>query len=57
VTASLSLLYASAISVTGAFLFVAVERLEPNRRLAIVLKGAILAAGGTAIARQLLPWM
>ena len=39
----------------AAFLFAAVERLEPNRRLAIVFKCAILAAGGVAIANQLLP--
>jgi hypothetical protein len=37
------------------FLFVAVENLEPNRRLALVLKCAILAAGGAAIANQVLP--
>jgi hypothetical protein len=44
-----------AICFTGAFLFVAVERLEPNRRFALVLKFAILAAGGAAIGSQLLP--
>jgi hypothetical protein len=37
---------------SAAFLFVAVENLEPNLRVAIVLKCAILAAGGAAIANQ-----
>ena len=54
-TAILTSLYVSTIILVGAFLFRAVERLEPNHRLAIVLKCAILAAGGVAIAKQLLP--
>ena len=54
-TAAIALLYVSAICFVGAFLFVAVENLEPNRRLALVLKCAILAAGGAAIANQVLP--
>jgi hypothetical protein len=33
----------------------AVDWNEPNRRLALLLKCAILAAGGAAIANQLLP--
>jgi hypothetical protein len=41
-----------AIIIIGAFLFAAVDRLEPNRRLAIVFKCAILVAGGAAIAKQ-----
>jgi hypothetical protein len=53
-TAALALLYSSAIIVVGVFLFVAVDWLEPNRRLALVFKCAILAAGGAAIARHLL---
>jgi hypothetical protein len=40
--------------VVGVFLFVAVDWLEPNRRLASVFKCAILAAGGAVIARHLL---
>ena len=32
-----------------------VDWLEPNRRFAIILKCAIVAAGGIAIAEQLLP--
>ena len=47
-TAVLAVLYISAIILVGAFLFVAVDWLEPNRRLAIVFKCAILAAGGAA---------
>jgi hypothetical protein len=54
-TSMLALLYVSAIIFVAAFLFAAVEWLEPNRRLAIVFKCAILAAGGAAIAKQLLP--
>jgi hypothetical protein len=51
----LASLYISIIILVAAFLFEAVGRLEPNRRLAIVLKCAVLAAGGAAIAKQLLP--
>ena len=47
--------YILAISFTGAFLFVAVEKIEPNRRFALFLKCAILAAGGAAVASQLVP--
>jgi hypothetical protein len=54
-TAALTSLYASAIILVAAFLFAAVEWLEPNPRLAIVFKCAILAAGGAAIAKQRLP--
>ena len=48
-TDALARVYILAISFTGAFLFVAVEKLEPNRRFALLLKGAILAAGGAAV--------
>src|SRR5437870_7115541 len=41
-TAALVLLYISAISYVGAFLFVAVDRLEPSPRLALVFKCAIV---------------
>jgi hypothetical protein len=54
-TAVVTRLYVLAICFIGAFLFVAVERLEPNRRFALAFKCAILAAGGAAIASQLLP--
>jgi hypothetical protein len=50
-----SALYIAAIILLAAFLFAAVERLEPIHRLAVVLKCAILAAAGAAIANQLLP--
>jgi hypothetical protein len=52
---ALALLHISAICLVGAFLFTAVEWFEPNRRLAIVFKCAILAAGVAAVATQLLP--
>ena len=54
-TAALVLLHISAIIFVGAFLFVAVEWLEPNRWVAIILKCAIIAAGTAAIAKHLLP--
>jgi hypothetical protein len=54
-TAILTSLHVSVIIFVGAFLFAGVERLEPNRRFAIILKCAILAAAGIAIAEQLLP--
>jgi hypothetical protein len=54
-TAILTSLYVSTIVLVAAFLFAAVEWFEPNPRLAIVFKCAILAAGGVAIAKQLLP--
>ena len=43
------------ILAVAAVLFVGVHWLEPNHRLALVLKLAILAAGAAAIARPLLP--
>jgi hypothetical protein len=51
----LASLYVSIIILVAAILFEAVGRLEPNRRLAIIFKCAILAAGGAVIAKQLLP--
>jgi hypothetical protein len=45
----------SVIIFVGAFLFTGVDWFEPNRRFAIILKCAVLAAGGTAIANHLLP--
>jgi hypothetical protein len=53
--AALTSIYASVIIFIGAFLFEAVDQLEPNRRLAIIFKCAIIAAGGVAIANPLLP--
>ena len=43
-TAILTSLYVSTIILVGAFLFRAIERLEPNHRLAIVLKCAFLGS-------------
>ena len=48
-------IYALAITLTGSFLFTAVEWYEPNPRLATVFKIAILAAGAAAIANRFLP--
>jgi hypothetical protein len=45
--------YISTVGFAAAFLFVAVDWVEPNHRLALVFKTAILAAGGAAIAHQL----
>jgi hypothetical protein len=53
--AALTSLYVSAIVIVGAMAFRAVELFEPNPRAVLVLKCAILAAGGTAIANHLLP--
>ena len=49
----LARLYICAIIIIGTCLYLAVDWLEPNRRLAIVLKCAILATGGAAIVDQL----
>jgi hypothetical protein len=51
----LASLYVVIVIFVAALLFEAVGRLEPNRRLAIILKCAILAAGGVVIAKQILP--
>jgi hypothetical protein len=52
--AALTSVYASAIILIGPFLFTAVDRFEPNRRLAVIFKCAIIAAAGAAIANRLL---
>lgn len=53
-TVALALIYTSAITFVSAFLFFAVDWLEPNPRLSLVFKCALLAAGGVAIMTQLL---
>ncbi len=45
--------YVCAIVAIATVLFLAVDELEPNRRLAVFLQCAILATGGGAIANQL----
>jgi hypothetical protein len=60
-TAILTSLHVSVIIFVGAFLFTGLDWLEPNRRFAIVVKCAILAAGGIAICRAIVafrasPW-
>jgi hypothetical protein len=47
-------LYICAIIVIGASLFLVVDELEPNPRLAVIFKCAIVAASGGAIASQLM---
>jgi hypothetical protein len=51
----LALTYVFMISCVATILFVSVHWLEPNHRLALVLKLLILAVGAVAIARQFLP--
>ncbi len=46
--------YVCAIIAISVILFLAVDELEPNRRLAVILQCAILATGGGAIANQLM---
>ena len=52
-TIPLAPIYMSAITFVGTFLFVLVDRLEPNPRLAFIFKCALLGAGGAAIMTQL----
>ena len=42
------------ITCLSIILFLAVDELEPNRRLAVILQCALLATGGGAIANQLM---
>ena len=51
----LPVIYVFAISYAAAMLYVSVDRLEPNRRLALVLKLLIFAAGAAAVASRLTP--
>jgi hypothetical protein len=45
--------YTCAIIAIAVILFLAVDELEPNRRVAFVLQCAILATGGGALINQL----
>ena len=47
--------YSFTVSVVAVVLFLIVDKFEPDRRYANVLKLIILALGAAAIARQLLP--
>lgn len=49
------LFYSFTICVVAVVLFLIVDKFEPDRRYANVLKLIILALGAAAIARQLLP--
>ena len=51
----LAFIYVLTICCVGAVLFVSVNRFEPNRRLALMLKLLVLAVGAAAIASRLLP--
>jgi hypothetical protein len=53
-TALQARLYICGIIIIAGFLLAAVELFEPNRRLAVIFKCAILTAGGAAIANQLM---
>ena len=48
-TIALTVLYIFAIFFVGQFLFLSVDLLEPNPRLAVILKCALLGVGGAAI--------
>jgi hypothetical protein len=52
-TDALAILYVSWIGFVGAVLFLAIDRHEPNPWVAILLKCALLAVGGAAIAKHL----
>ena len=43
-----------AITALGVILFLAIDELEPNRRLAVMLQCALLTTGGGAIVNQLM---
>jgi hypothetical protein len=48
-------MYVFGISFVGTILFVAVDKIEPNRRYALVLKFLIIFVSVAAIARRLMP--
>ena len=51
----LAVIYVIGISVVAAFLFAAVNEIEPDRRLALALKFLIVFVGVGAIAGRLAP--
>ena len=51
----LAVIYTFSISVVAAFLFAAVNEIEPDRRLALALKFLIVFVGVGAIAGRLTP--
>jgi hypothetical protein len=51
-TIASTLLYMFAIYFVGSFLFVSVDLLEPNPRLALILKCALIGVCGVAIMNQ-----
>ncbi len=48
-------IYVFGICVVAAVLFVTVDKIEPNRRYAMVLKVLIVFVSAAAIARRLMP--
>jgi hypothetical protein len=53
----LLVVYIGAIGVAAGALFVAIERLEPNRRLAWVLKVLIIGTAAAAVLNRLLDFV
>ncbi len=51
----LALIYVIAIWVVAAILFMTVDKIEPNRRYALVLKVLIVFVAGVAIASRVMP--
>jgi hypothetical protein len=51
----LALVFIAAIIVIGAFLFASVEWFEPNTRVAVIFKCAIIAARGAVIGKSSVP--
>ena len=51
----LAVIYTFGISVVAAILFVAVNDIEPNRRLALALKFLIVFVTAVAVAARLMP--
>ncbi len=51
----LASIYVFSVCVVGAILFVGVDKIEPNRRYALVLKFLIVFVSAMAIAGRLMP--
>jgi hypothetical protein len=52
---AVTFLHVATVAFIAVFLFLAVNWLEPHRRLATILKVAIIAAAAVALLTQLLP--
>ena len=51
----LTFIYVIGIWVVAAILFAGVDKIEPNRRYALVLKLLIVFVGAVAVARRVMP--